>query len=425
MHSDRSLPNLAAVDLNMTPFVAIWETTRACDLACRHCRAEAIPDALPGELSTAEGTRLLDELAEMGTPICVLSGGDPAKRKDLLELVRHGTKRGMRMATIPAATPLLTRELVFGLKEAGLAQMALSLDGPTAEIHDSFRRVRGAFDRTMEGAKYAHEAKLPLQINTVFSTHNLEHFDAMVEMVRDLGVVFWEVFFLVPMGRGRELGQMNGSQFEALFEKLAAVARQVDFIVKVTEAPHYRRYLMQTNANANANERHEHHVPTNGGGRPPSPGHPHEAMAGQAHSHRGKGILPDHMRRDFGPGGSIGLAPKGVNSGKGHLFVSYCGDIFPSGFLPLACGNLRSDSVTNVYRSHRVFKELRSPDLLGGKCGICEFRHICGGSRARAYAMTNDYLAEEPFCAYEPVGSPQLTVADSAAPTPPEKRETR
>ena len=394
MHRGRSLPSLAAVDLNLTPFVAIWETTRACDLACRHCRAEAIPDALPGELSTAEGRSLLDELAEMGTPICVLSGGDPAKRKDLLELVRHGTKRGMRMATIPAATPLLTRDLVFGLKEAGLAQMALSLDGPTAGIHDSFRRVPGAFDRTMEGAKYAREAKLPLQINTVFSTYNWEHFDAMAETVRDLGVVFWEVFFLVPMGRGRELGQMDGAQFEALFEQLAVVARQVDFIVKVTEAPHYRRYLMQSKAK----ERDGHHVSANSGG------------------HHGKGMLPAHMRRDFGPGGSIGLAPKGVNSGNGHLFVSYCGDIFPSGFLPLACGNFRSDSVTNVYRSHRVFKELRSPDRLGGKCGICEFRHICGGSRARAYAMTGDYLAEEPFCAYEPGVSKSTGFVGSTAP---------
>lgn len=382
MHGASSLPNLAKVDLNQTPFVAIWETTRACDLACRHCRAEAIPDALPGELTTAEGKRLLDELADMGTPICVLSGGDPAKRKDLLELVRHGTERGMRMATIPAATPLLTRELVRGLKDAGLAQMALSLDGPNAEVHDSFRGVPGAFDRTIEGAMYAKEVGLPLQINTVFSEHNRRHFQAIADLVRELGVVFWEVFFLVPMGRGKELGQLNGTQFEEMFEKLAAVAKEVDFIVKITEAPHYRRYLMEQRVRERRQER--------------------EASKG---SRREKTLLPDHMRRDFGPGGSIGLAPKGINSGKGHLFVSYCGDICPSGFLPLACGNLRSDSVANVYRSHRVFTELRSPDLLEGKCGICEFRHICGGSRARAYAMTGDYLAEEPFCAYEPSGA--------------------
>jgi radical SAM protein len=381
MHRASSLPNLANVDLNRTPFVAIWETTRACDLACRHCRAEAIPSALPGELTTAEGKRLLDELAEMGTPICVLSGGDPAKRRDLFELVRHGTKRGMRMATIPAATPLLTRELVRGLKDAGLAQMALSLDGPNAQVHDSFRGVSGAFDRTIAGALFAREAQLPLQINTVFGDHNWRHFDSIANLVRELGVVFWEVFFLVPMGRGRELGQLNGAQFEGLFEKLAAVAKEVDFIVKVTEAPHYRRYLMQARA------------------RDPRRNDEHSSA-----SPREKNMLPAHMRRDFGPGGSIGLAPKGVNSGKGHLFVSYCGDICPSGFLPLACGNLRSDSLADVYRSHGVFVELRSPDLLKGKCGVCEFRHICGGSRARAYAMTGDYLAEEPFCAYEPRG---------------------
>lgn len=372
------MPDLSSVDLNLTPFVAIWETTRACDLACRHCRAEAISSPLPGELSTEEGIRLLDELADMGTPICVLSGGDPAKREDLFELIRHGHKRGMRMATIPAATPLLNRELVNGLKEAGLAQMALSLDGPTADIHDTFRGVPGAFDRTMEGASYARDAQLPLQINTVFSDYNWEHFDAMAELVDRLGVVFWEVFFLVPMGRGRELGQMNGAQYEELFERLAKIAREVDYIIKVTEAPHYRRFLMQNK-------------PKDNGGRAPAHG-----------SSREKGALPAHMRRDFGPGGSIGLAPKGVNSGKGHVFVSYCGDICPSGFLPLACGNIRSDSVTNVYRSHQVFRELRSPDLLKGKCGICEFRHICGGSRARAYAMTGDYLEDEPFCAYQP-----------------------
>ena len=379
MHGASTLPNLAQVDLKRTPFVAIWETTRACDLACRHCRAEAIERALPGELSTAEGKRLLGELADMGTPICVLSGGDPAKRPDLAELVEHGTKRGMRMATIPAATPLLTRELVVGLKKAGLAQMALSLDGPNAEVHDGFRGVPGAFDRTMEGAMYANEAKLPLQINTVFSDHNWQHFDAMAGLVRELGVVFWEVFFLVPMGRGKELGQLNGAQFEEMFAKLATVAKEVDFIVKITEAPHYRRYLMETRARERRRDREMAQV-----------------------SPREKNMLPAHMRRDFGPGGSIGLAPKGVNSGNGHLFISYCGDICPSGFLPLACGNFRADSVANVYRSHRVFMELRSPDLLKGKCGVCEFRHICGGSRARAYAMTGDYLAEEPFCAYEP-----------------------
>jgi radical SAM protein len=376
-------PSLASVDFDQTPFVAIWETTRACDLACRHCRAEAIPHALPGELTTEEGKKLLDELAAMGTPICVLSGGDPAKRADLCELVRHGDQLGMRMATIPAATPLLTRDLVVGLKQAGLAQMAVSLDGPTAEIHDRFRQVPGAYKRTLEGVGYAHEVGLPIQVNTTFSGHNWQNFDEMAALVRDLKPVFWEVFFLVPTGRGKELDQMNADQFEELFERLADFAGEVSFIVKITEAPHYRRYLMQRAAKAGLGA------------------HP---RAGGGHPHGEKGSLPDHMRRDFGPGGSIGLAPKGVNSGQGHVFVSYCGDIYPSGFLPLACGNVRDDSLAEVYRTHKVFLELRDPDLIKGKCGLCEFRHICGGSRARAYAMTGDYLADEPFCAYIPEG---------------------
>lgn len=382
-------PPLAGIDFNQTPFVAIWEITRACDLACRHCRAEAIPRALPGELSTEEGFAVLDGLAAMETPICVLSGGDPATRTDLFDLIRHGKEAGMRMATIPAGTPRLTQDLVQGLKAAGLSQMALSLDGPTAEIHDNFRGVEGAFHFTIQGSRYASETGLPLQINTTFSAFNQQYFEEMAELVQKLGVVFWEVFFLVPMGRGRELGQMSADQFEQLFAKLANFSRTVKFIVKVTEAPHFRRYQMQQK-------------PDGGGelGRPvvhsfnPSNGDtPRPAVAAE---------LPQHMRRDFGLRGSIGLAAKGVNSGKGHLFISYCGDVCPSGFLPIPCGNVRRESLATVYRTHPVFRQLRDAALLKGKCGLCEYRDVCGGSRARAYAMTGDYLQEEPFCAYVP-----------------------
>ncbi len=344
---------------------------------------------------------MLDQLAQMKTPICVLSGGDPAKRADLCELVRHGSRTGMRMATIPAATRLLTRQLVRNLKQAGLDQMALSLDGPCAEVHDSFRNTPGTFDRTIQGARYATQEGLPLQINTSLSATNFEHFDAMAQLVKELGVVFWEVFFLVPMGRGRKVTQLNAPQYEELFAKLAEFASQVDFIVKITEAPHYRRYLLQ------------HGTKMRQMGHPGN-GHPHAVRGTISRAGSKKpdpARLPAHMTRDFGPGGSIGLAPKGVNSGKGHLFVSYCGDICPSGFLPLTCGNIRRDNLADVYRRNQVFRELRSPQLFKGRCGICQFRDICGGSRARAYAMTGDYLAEEPFCAYDPaVGGSQLAV---------------
>jgi radical SAM protein len=373
-----AMPSLTDVDFAKSPFVAIWETTRACDLACRHCRAEAIPEPQPGELGTEEGIVLLEDLAGMGTPICILSGGDPAKREDLCQLVAYGNRLGMRMATIPAATPLLTRDLVLGLKNAGLAQMALSLDGPTAEVHDKFRGVEGAFQHTLCGAEWARELELPLQINTTFSSYNLEFFESMTEIVGRLGAVFWEVFFLVPTGRGREVGQMNAEQFESLFQKLAEYSHKVDFIVKITEAPHYRRFLVQEHAKKEETKR----------------------VADTNTQERGQ--LPWHMRRDFGPGGSIGLAPKGVNAGNGHLFVSYDGDIYPSGFLPVPCGNVRQASLKEVYRTHPVFLELRDLSLLKGKCRVCRYRDICGGSRARAFAMTGDYLAEEPFCVYEP-----------------------
>jgi radical SAM protein with 4Fe4S-binding SPASM domain len=256
--------------------------------------------------------------------------------------------------------------------------MALSLDGPAKEVHDEFRGVEGAFEKTILGAEWAREVNLPLQINTTFSSYNLEHFEAIAELVGSLGAVFWEVFFLVPTGRGKEIGQMNAEQFELLFAKLAEYSHQVDFIVKITEAPHYRRYLVQ-----------EHSRRARAGSIEPSP-------------QSNQGTLPWHMRRDFGPGGSIGLAPKGVNSGNGHVFVSYDGDIYPSGFLPVPCGNIRESSISEVYRTHPVFKELRDLNQLKGKCRVCSFRDICGGSRARAFAMTGDYLAEEPFCAYDP-----------------------
>jgi radical SAM protein len=373
-----AMPSLTDVDFNRSPFVAIWETTRACDLACRHCRAEAIPEPQPGELNTEEGFDLLQELVTMGAPICILSGGDPAKREDLCQLVAHGSKLGMRMATIPAATSLLTRQLVSDLKDAGLAQMALSLDGPTAEVHDAFRGVEGAFECTMLGAQWAMEIQLPLQINTTFSGYNLNYFEEMTEIVGRLGAVFWEVFFLVPTGRGKEVGQMNAEQFEDLFEKLAEYSHKVEFIVKITEAPHYRRYLLQEHSRRNQLGKDEDSPVLE------------------------NGKLPWHMRRDFGPGGSIGLAPKGVNAGNGHLFVSYDGDVYPSGFLPVPCGNVREASVAEIYRTHPVFLELRDLNLLKGKCRVCEYRDVCGGSRARAFAMTGDYLAEEPFCVYVP-----------------------
>jgi radical SAM protein len=370
-------PAFPHLDYSHTPFLIIWETTQACDLACIHCRASAQPNPDPGELTTAEGQDLLRQAADMGTPIVVLTGGDPLKRGDIFELIQYGAALGLRMATIPAATDLLTEKVVVRLKEAGLSQMALSLDFPRPDLHDTFRGLPGAFAKTMKAVEWAHRHEMPLQINTTIHGGSLPHLDEMVALVDTLGIVFWEVFFLVPTGRGTSLGGLTAAQCEKIFDLLHRVQKKAGYLVKVTEAPHYRRYVIQA-------ERREAGHAT----RPP----------------RGMAVdLPEQLTRTEGPGHTIGLAPQGVNSGNGFLFVSHRGEIFPSGFLPLAAGNVRRDRIESVYRDAPVFRQLRSPEQFKGICGECEFNKVCGGSRSRAYALTGDYMASDPWCAYQPM----------------------
>jgi radical SAM protein len=367
------------IDYNKTPFVLIWETTQACDLTCQHCRASAQPNHHPGELTTGEAEGLLRQAADLGTPIFILSGGDPLKRPDLCQLIRYGKDLGMRMATIPAATDLLTEDVVSRLKEAGLSQMALSLDYPSAELHDRFRGVPGAFAKTMQAVEWAHKYQLPLQINTTLCGQSAPYLEAMAELVQQLGIVFWEVFFLVPMGRGVDLGGLTAAQCEELFAVLYRVQKTSKFLVKVTEAPHYRRYVAQREM-----------AEAEGGRRPHEPVHD----------------LPKQLIRTEGPGHSIGLAARGVNSGNGFLFVSHTGDLFPSGFLPVRGGNIRERSLASIYQDSELFQQLRRPWEFKGVCGICEFNTICGGSRSRAYAITGDYLASDPWCVYRPKPNP-------------------
>ncbi|MBI4515311.1 MAG: TIGR04053 family radical SAM/SPASM domain-containing protein [Deltaproteobacteria bacterium] len=362
-----------AVDFAVAPFLVIWETTQACDLACRHCRASAQPARHAGELTTEEGERLLAETAEMGTPVFILSGGDPLKRPDLYRLIRRGKQLGLRMGTIPAATEALTEDIVRQLKETDLDQMAVSLDFPSAEQHDAFRGVPGAFARTMAAIEWAHRHQLPLQINSTLCGHSAPFLAEMAALVERLGIVFWEVFFLVPVGRGEALGGLTPEQCEELFEILYRVQKQSHFVVKITEAPHYRRYVAQREA----------------------------AQPGQAPG----AALPQLLQRSEGPGHTVGLAPRGVNAGNGFAFVSHTGDVFPSGFLPVCAGNVRAQPLAAIYRDSPLFRTLRAPDLLLGRCGRCEYRTICGGSRSRAYALTGNYLATDPWCAYEPAAA--------------------
>jgi len=358
------------VDFKQAPLLVIWEITRACALACQHCRASAIDRRDPGELSLEEGKRLLEEVRDMGTPIVVFTGGDPLQRDDLEQLIAHGKSLGLRIGTIPAGTPRLSRERLERIKASGVDQVAFSIDAPNAEDHDTFRQVPGSFDLTMQGARQARELDIPLQINTVFHKGNQHQAQEIAALVAELGTVFWEVFFLVPTGRGSQLQNCSAEEMESVFAKLHRISREAPFVVKVTEAQHYRRYILQM-------ERQSEEAKTQRGTlreiHAPSKPHPH----------------------------AIGRSSKVVNAGNGFCFIDHTGNICPSGFLSEIRGNVRTNRLRDVYREDELFQSLRDPMQLKGKCGRCEFKTVCGGSRSRAWAVHGDPLEEEPFCVLE------------------------
>ncbi len=341
------------------PFILFWETTQACDLACRHCRASARPERSAGELTFEEGKALLEEAKAMGTPLVVLTGGDPAKRPDLVELVRHGASIGLRMALTPSATPLVTPALLRELKAAGLARLAISLDGAVPQAHDHFRGVNGSWERTFDILLEARRLGLTTQVNTTVTRFNAERLDAIAESIARFDIELWAVFLIVPTGRASEGDLLDPDAVERVMEELATIAETSPFDVKTTAAPHFRRVLLERKFSRDDI----------------------------------KGITD-----------GIGRARRGVNDGQGVAFVSHEGDIFPSGFLPIRCGNVRQEGLTATYRENEIFVRLRDPDALEGKCGACPFKRVCGGSRARAFAMRGDPFAEDPACAYVPRG---------------------
>ncbi len=247
MEPMRNIPARGGLNFDETPFLAIWEVTQSCDLACKHCRAAAQPLAHPDELTNAEGKALIDQIAEMGVPIFVFTGGDPIKRKDVYELIRYAADKGVHVALTPSATPLLTREAIFKLKEAGLVRLGISLDGSTPEIHDTFRGLPGAYARTIQAIEWANEAGIPIQVHTTISRHNAHDLDNLCALFEKLAIVMWNVFFLVPVGRGQLDDLLSGEEFEQVFGKIYELSHRVNFQIKTTEAMHYRRYLLQHN----------------------------------------------------------------------------------------------------------------------------------------------------------------------------------
>ena len=358
----------AIEDVDHSPMLVFYEVTRACDLTCRHCRACAMDQAHPNELTSEQSREMIDQLLTFPSPpMLVVTGGDPMKRADTLDMVRYATGQGLTTSMVPSATPLLTEEVVGQLKDAGLARLGVSIDGPNASIHDKLRGFGGTFDRALSILDAARNVGLPTQVNTVIASHNVNDIDAMADLMGTLGITLWSVFFLVPVGRAVHSPRIEPKQYAQVFERLFHHSQHQPYAIKTTEAPFYRRYVLQ---------------------------------------HQG-----DPQRGEM-------RAPLGINDGKGILFVSHVGDVCPSGFLPINTGRYPKDSIVDLYQNHPVFRELRDPDLLRGKCGYCDYRQVCGGSRARAKAVCGSHLDSEPDCAYLPPDPPNSNPEPQRSPQP-------
>ena len=370
--AERSLHNerMTHADFNLAPFTIAWEVTRACAYACVHCRADAMHTPDPNELTTEESLRLIDRLAEFGSPILIFTGGDPMMRKDLHELIAYAAQKGLRCSLTPTVTALPTTARLEKVRDAGIRRIALSLDAPRPEIHDNFRQVKGSWQRTMDILHRAQSIGVSVQVNTTVAKHNVDILDEMVPFLQEVGAVQWSLFFLVPTGRAQAENMISPEQHERVFNWLYDLSKTAPFDIKATAAPMYRRVAIER-------KRAEQ-----GGDKPVT--------------FQGAGFqYADGLNRPT----------RGVNDGNGFLFISHIGEIQPSGFLPITAGNVRTDDVVEVYRHSQLFTDLRDPNKLKGRCGICEYRDVCGGQRGRAYGVTGDYLESDPACLYIPKGA--------------------
>jgi radical SAM protein len=351
---------MSAPQLARAPLRVYWELTRACDLACRHCRAEAQPRRSAEELTTDECRAVLDDLAGAGPPAphVIFTGGDPLKRPDLMTLIREAVDLGLGASVAPSATTALDGRMVQALRDAGVSAMSLSLDGSTPARHDAVRGVLGCYGWTLAAAAHIRAASIPLQINTLVTRETERDLDDLAEVVGRLAAARWSLFFLVPTGRGRVLTPLTPREAETTLGWVARHAARWPFTVTTTEAPHFRRLMIQ--------------------------------------QMRAEGRTAEEIRRS-----PLGRS-FGIRDGNGVMFIAANGDVTPSGFLPLVLGNVRRTGLLTLYRDDVVFQALRRPEAFRGRCGVCGHRSVCGGSRARAWAATGDVLGPDPLCAWEP-----------------------
>ena len=366
---------MVIADFNQAPFTIAWEVTRACAFACVHCRADAIHQRDSQELTTEEAFQLVDKLTEFGSPILIFTGGDPMMRPDLFEIIAYATEKGLRCSLTPTATALPTPQRLEKAKQAGIRRIALSLDAPSAEVHDKFRQVEGSWQRTMDILHRAKDAGLSVQVNTTVTKFNVDLLPKMVPFIEEVGAVQWSVFFMVPTGRAQANYMISAERHEEVFNWLYDLSKDAPFDIKATAAPMYRRVAI---------ERKKAEV--------------------------GKDEEVTFQGAGFQYADGLNRPRKGVNDGNGFLFISHIGEIQPSGFLPITAGYVRDDDVVDVYRHHPIFTDLRDPEKLRGRCAVCEYIDVCGGQRGRAYGLTGDYLETDPACVYIPPAYQQTEV---------------
>jgi len=349
------------IDTKSTPWITIWETTQASDIACRDYGDWIQSEPSPLELTTQEAEQLIREISELQPRIFVFAGADPLKRQDVNHLVRYAAVRGLHPILAARATPLLTRDAVFELKQEGLSRLSFTLDGSTAELHDLITGVYGSYARTIEATQWAEEARLPFQITTHLCERNLHDLEPLAALLKPFRVAQWNVIFPVPSRPGEIEELPSAAEFEDAFVRLYQLAQNVPFKIKTTEAPHYRRYVLQQQAQARAQ----------------GPAEPPQFSEGIP------GILP-------------------VNEERATLFIAHTGEVYPCASLPVVAGNVRIQNLGEIYRGSKILESLHDVANLKGKCSMCAFKQVCGGSRARAFAINKDAFMEDPSCIYHP-----------------------
>lgn len=354
------------------PFIVIWEMTRSCKLKCLHCQLKTQMERDPDELTFEEGKHLIDEIRELNNPLLLLTGGDVFSRPDFFDLAEYGRNKGLNMAIAASAAHHITKDVLKRSAEIGISRWSFYLDGPDSHSHDALCGVPGTFDLTLSSLKYLREIGMQTQVNTVVSKINYDKIEEIGHLVKNLDLASWNIIMMVPTFGNQEVPPLTASEHELFFQWLYDYSSIVPFKVKTTYGEHYERVVIQN-----------------------------KMRQMRINSH-GKEIQQALQEGPAGVQKLLNYRPYVLNEGKGTIYINHNGDVYPSRIMPIKAGNVKEELLKVIYRFSPLFKKLQNPDLLKGKCGICEFRYVCGGNRSRAYNLTGDYLQSEPSCVFMP-----------------------